>query len=123
MPHNMTIPDEMWEWACEQGAVSGEGPASFLRGVLIGAMRPRLNNNNNKPQREERKQEEPRTYSNSGVGIHEKCYEAMVADHQGPIPRATPWDATRNTICPECHKFIHAGELIVMTSWEEWGRS
>jgi hypothetical protein len=38
MVHQITIPEEMWQWAEDQSRQRGEGPASFLRAVIIGAM-------------------------------------------------------------------------------------
>ena len=38
MPHQVTISDEMWSWADRQSRLRGEGPATFLRAIITGAM-------------------------------------------------------------------------------------
>lgn len=38
MTHQVQIPDEMWDWAERQCKARGEGPAAFLRAIIIGAM-------------------------------------------------------------------------------------
>lgn len=38
MPHQISVRDEVWAWAAEQAKSHGEGPASYLSAILIGAM-------------------------------------------------------------------------------------
>jgi hypothetical protein len=46
--HQVTIPDEMWKWAERQCRSRGEGPAAYLRAIIIGAIA--ASNEENEPQ-------------------------------------------------------------------------
>ena len=124
-PHTISIPSELWDWATDKCEESNQGPASFLRNVLIGAMRrggatpssvaraaaaSSLGVPNVADRRKER-----------GKAVHDKCYSAMVDRFTGDeMPTATAWTAERSTICPKCSKAIHPGDEIVITAISEW---
>jgi hypothetical protein len=144
MPHQMVIPDEMWKLAEEKCIESGEGPASYLRNLLIGAI-IRMGGNNHTAQRiadedaaaerefrpRNAKQPEPRppeqVYGAKGKGVHQKCYKEMVLDWREKypgvdVPFASPMPEARLlTVCLKCYEHVRPGEPIMITTMSNWG--
>jgi hypothetical protein len=118
--HTMQVPTAVWQWATDRKA--NQGPAAFLREILINEMRKdeatrrdeAIKKNNDYDKKNNNKK-------GGGKGVHLQCYSDMVSAFKGDDPPdATPWEAERITICPKCHLPINPGDQIVMTSWEEW---
>src|SRR5262245_13395128 len=111
----MDIPDEVYKWAEEQVLSTRQGVQSFLRNLLIGCMR------RDRPSQPETAVRN----SGRGLGVHQDCYNTMLDDYEQrkpdqPIPTATPWEAERTTICPECRRVINPGDQIIITNPADW---
>jgi hypothetical protein len=119
-PHSITIPAHLWRWAQERCAEAGQGPASYLRNILIGA----ATRDSGSAHQQRSANGEPKK-TTGGKAVHMKCYDEMVDDyerrHPGEDPpNATPWTAERTTICPRCHRAVSPDDPIALTSIADW---
>jgi hypothetical protein len=113
MSHNITISDEIWQWAVAN--TPGDGPATHLRNVIMAEIIRQQG-------RGVASREAPSNSGGRGKAIHQACYEKLV-DNYGDgaeTPSATALQAQFSNICQCCKKVINAGDSIVMTNLEEW---
>jgi hypothetical protein len=133
----MVIPEEMWKWAEVRSIETGEGPASVLRNLLIGAI-IRLGGSNHSQSTSETTSttEKPppagsppeQVYGAKGKGVHQKCYKEMVGKwlekypgHDVPFASPMP-EAKLLTVCLHCYDHIRPGEPIMITTMSNWGQ-
>jgi hypothetical protein len=118
----------MWNWAARECAKNNEGPAFFLRNILIGAM-ARQNGfaPESQPARSPPRQPPEQLYGTKGKGVHQECYKDMVKDwterypgHDTPFASPMP-EARLLTVCPKCLNQVQPGEPIMITTMSNWG--
>jgi hypothetical protein len=120
MPHQMSIPDNMWNWAEERCIANSEGPASFLRNIIIGAMAT-------DPSARKTRSQDSQTVG-KGKAVHQRCFQEMAKEFikkypDRELPFSTPLEAKFITNCPYCYDHVRIGEPASMTTMKDWEAS